>query len=190
LRFYDANIRERRRGPSLRLTVKWSWHTIAVLFVTHSAMNISPATISDIPQLCDLLELLFSQEVEFHPNRDQQSSGLRKIIENPNSGQILVLREGPLIYGMVNLLFTTSTALGGRVAILEDMVIDPAQRGNGYGSRLLQAAINLARSAQCGRITLLTDRTNKSAQKFYRRHGFTSSEMIPMRLVLTTQAKT
>lgn len=148
-------------------------------------MNISPAKLSDIPQLCDLLELLFSEEAEFHPNRSLQSAGLHQIIENPDGGQILVLREGPFSFGMVNLLFTISTALGGRVAILEDMVIHPAQRGNGGGSRLLQAAINVARSAECRRITLLADRTNESAQRFYRRHGFSVSTMIPLRLLLT-----
>ena len=148
-------------------------------------MHISPATLSDVPQLCDLLELLFSEEAEFHPNRALQSAGLHRIIENPDAGQILVLREGAFCFGMVNLLFTISTALGGRVAVLEDMVIHPAQRGNGGGSRLLQAAINVARSAECRRITLLTDRTNESAQRFYRRHGFTASEMIPMRLVFS-----
>jgi GNAT superfamily N-acetyltransferase len=148
-------------------------------------MNISPVTVSDIPQLCDLLELLFSEEAEFHPNRAIQAAGLRQIIENPDSGQILALRDGPFIFGMVNLLFTISTALGGRVAILEDMVVHPTRRGNGNGSRLILAAINVARSAECRRITLLTDRTNESAQRFYRRHGFTPSEMIPMRLLLT-----
>jgi len=119
-------------------------------------MNISPATLSDIPQLCDLLELLFSEEAEFYPNRALQSAGLHQIIENPDGGQILVLAaKDPFSFGMVNLLFTISTALGGRVAILEDMVIQAAQRGSGAGSRLLQAAINVARSAECRRITLL-----------------------------------
>lgn len=149
-------------------------------------MDISPATLSDIPQLCDLLEMLFSEEAEFHPNRAFQSAGLRQIMESSNSGQILVLRNATSVIGMVNLLFTISTALGGRVAILEDMVIHPAQRGNGGGSRLLQAAINVARSAECRRITLLTDRTNESAQRFYRRHGFRVSAMIPLRLLITT----
>lgn len=148
-------------------------------------MNISPATLSDIPELCDLLELLFSEEADFHPNRTIQAAGLRQIIENPNGGQILVLRDGPSSFGMVNLLFTISTALGGRVAILEDMVIHPARRSNGAGSSLLQTAINLARSTGCRRITLLTDRTNESAQRFYQRHGFNFSAMIPMRLSLT-----
>ena len=148
-------------------------------------MNISPATLSDIPELCDLLELLFSEEADFHPNRTVQAAGLRQIIENPNGGQILVLRDGPSSFGMVNLLFTISTALGGRVGILEDMVIHPARRSNGAGSSLLQTAINLARSTGCRRITLLTDRTNESAQRFYQRHGFNFSAMIPMRLSLT-----
>jgi ribosomal protein S18 acetylase RimI-like enzyme len=148
-------------------------------------MNISPATVSDIPELCELLELLFSEEAEFNPNQAVQSAGLRQIMESPDRGQILVLRNATSVIGMVNLLFTISTALGGRVAILEDMVIHPAQRGSGGGSRLLEAALNVARSAECRRITLLTDRTNESAQRFYRRHGFTSSEMIPMRLVLS-----
>jgi len=39
-------------------------------------MNISPATVSDIPELCELLELLFSEEAEFHPNHAAQSAGL------------------------------------------------------------------------------------------------------------------
>ena len=148
-------------------------------------MNISPATVSDIPELCELLELLFSEEAEFHANHAVQSAGLRQIMESPDRGKILVLRNATSVIGMVNLLFTISTALGGRVAILEDMVVHPAQRGNGDGSRLLRAAINFARSTECHRITLLTDRSNESAQRFYRRHGFRVSAMIPLRLLLT-----
>lgn len=148
-------------------------------------MNISPATLSDIPQLCELLELLFSEETEFHPDRAVQSAGLRQIMESPDRGQILVLRNGTSVVGMVNLLFTISTALGGRVAILEDMVIHPSRRRRGSGSILLHAAIDFARSTECRRITLLTDRINESAQRFYRRHGFSVSAMIPLRLLLT-----
>jgi len=147
-------------------------------------MEISVATPDDIPQLCELLELLFSQETEFQPDRAVQSAGLRQIIEQPEHGQILVLRDALSLVGMVNLLFTVSTALGGRVGILEDMVVHSSQRGSGAGSLLLKAAINAAQSAGCLRITLLTDRTNEAAQRFYQRHGFTLSDMIPLRLLL------
>ena len=147
-------------------------------------MNVTQANNKDIPQLCELLELLFTQEIEFRPDPAAQAAGLRQVIDFPERGRILVLREGSVILGMVNLLFTVSTALGGRVAILEDMVVRPAQRGAGVGSTLLKAALDFARSAGCHRITLLTDGTNESAQRFYRRHGFNLSEMVPMRIVL------
>ncbi len=50
------------------------------------------------------------------------------------------------------------------------------------GSLLLSDAIAVARAAGCSRITLLTDRTNDPAIRFYQRHGFVLSEMIPLRL--------
>ncbi|MDD2853290.1 MAG: GNAT family N-acetyltransferase [Desulfuromonadaceae bacterium] len=85
---------------------------------------------------------------------------------------------------MVNLLNTVSTALGERVAILEDMIVDPDNRGGGEGSHLLTGAIELARKQGCLRITLLTDRANSGAIRFYERHGFNLSEMVTLRLLL------
>jgi ribosomal protein S18 acetylase RimI-like enzyme len=64
------------------------------------------------------------------------------------------------------------------------MVVSPDARGSGVGSRLLEKAIQFARLNGCKRITLLTDRDNESAQRFYQRHGFGLSAMIPLRLLL------
>jgi GNAT superfamily N-acetyltransferase len=145
---------------------------------------IHPATLNDIPQLCALLAILFTQETDFRPDAKKQSAALREIIEHPETGRILVLRESDNILGMANMLFTISTACGGKVAILEDMIVHPSRRGNGLGSKLLQAAIALARREGCLRITLLTDRANDFAIRFYQRHEFRISEMIPLRLAL------
>ena len=144
-------------------------------------MEVLEAGIEDIPELCDLLNYLFEQEAEFKPSRSLQINGLRQIINNNKSGIIFVLKKDEKIIGMVSLLFTVSTALGGIVVLLEDMVVTPSQRGNGYGSQLLRSAIDYANRKGCKRITLLTDNTNKRAQKFYASHGFTLSGMSPMR---------
>ncbi len=146
--------------------------------------QIASATAADIPQLCALLAILFTQEEDFEPDANKQSAGLRRIIERPETGRILVLREGNDAVGMANLLFTVSTACGGKVALLEDMVIHPARRGDGLGGKLLNAAIELARQEGCLRITLLTDRANDAAICFYQRHGFGMSVMMPLRLAL------
>lgn len=148
-------------------------------------MIIDKATLADITELCGLLALLFSQEEEFKPDAAVQAAGLRLIVQNPEVGSILVARRDGKLVGMVNLLFTVSTALGSRVAILEDMVVLPTERGSGVGSRLLTVAIASASENGCKRITLLTDSCNEIAHSFYEKQGFTQSQMLPFRLMLT-----
>jgi GNAT superfamily N-acetyltransferase len=146
--------------------------------------TITPATKSDIPQLVRLLHLLFTQEADFKPDAARQAAGLGQIIDSPQIGIIFVARSGAEIVGMVNLLFTISTAEGGPVCWLEDMVVRSDQRGSGLGSRLLAAAIDHARAKSFLRITLLTDAANEGAQRLYGRHGFAESGMVTLRLNL------
>ncbi|MGZ5043265.1 MAG: GNAT family N-acetyltransferase [Methylobacter sp.] len=148
-------------------------------------MQITPANTSDIPALCELLGILFSQEADFKPDYEAQSRGLARIISNPEVGLIVVARQDGQVVGMVNLLYTVSTALGDRVALLEDVVVSPNARRSGVGSRLLEQAIQFARLNGCKRITLLTDSDNEPAQRFYQKHGFCFSAMIPLRLSLS-----
>ena len=109
------------------------------------------------------------------------------IIEGDGIGDILVAKQSEQIIGMVNSLYTVSTALGSRVAILEDMVIAPQHRGLGVGSALLKHAIDFARQKGCKRVTLLTDNDNESAHRFYEQHGFIESSMQAYRLFLDVQ---
>ena len=147
-------------------------------------MKIEMATTSDIPTLCTLLDYLFSQEVEFKPDHETQSRGLKMILNNNNIGNIFVAKKNEKTIGMVILLYTASTALGERVALLEDMVVSPNERGLGIGSMLLDHAVKYATEEGCKRITLLTDKTNIGAQKFYKQHEFNRSSMIPFRMII------
>ena len=148
------------------------------------AVEISIACENDIPALCILLEILLSQELEFKPNVEAQRRGLLRIIKDPNTGFILVAKVNDLTIGMVNILWSVSTALGERVAILEDMVVSADYQGSGVGSQLIEVAIKEAKKQSCKRITLLTDASNEIAQMFYQKHGFTQSTMVPFRLSL------
>ena len=144
-------------------------------------MDIALANSEDIPELCSLLQSLFSQEIEFKPDHKLQVQGLSRILSNPDIGNIIIARESKKIVGMVNLLYTVSTALGGRVAILEDMVVNTAMRGKGIGSELLEYSFVLAKKNKCLRITLLTDHDNDRAHYFYLKHGFNRSSMTVFR---------
>ena len=147
-------------------------------------MKLTKAIHSDIPELIKLLKTLFEQEAEFEPNSETQRKALSKIILDPKIGIVLVARDDEKILGMINLLFTESTALGAKVAILEDMVVLSKSKGEGIGSQLVDYAIGEAKKEGCKRITLLTDIENTKAQSFYQKKGFVKSKMTPYRLLL------
>jgi len=144
-------------------------------------MQLREAKIEDIPELCELLNYLFEQEKEFKPNTEIQNDGLKRIITQSAVGVIIIAIDSNKVIGMVNLLYTVSTALGGRVAILEDMVVSPKFRGKGVGSKLMNYSLDLAKQKDCKRITLLTDYNNDGAHRFYQQHGFIRSSMVAFR---------
>ena len=150
---------------------------------------IEPATEADLDELSLLLGELFAQESDFRPDKDKQLRGLRLIFEQPSRGRVFVLRRDGAIVGMINLLFTISTAEGGFVMLLEDLVVHKQYQGHGYGAKLLNYAIDFAKKKNFLRITLLTDRPENVAQEFFRRHGFVESSMVPMRLWISPPEK-
>ncbi len=144
---------------------------------------IDEAEHTDIPQLCELAGILFSQEQEFLPDEKKQTDAFRQLIANHQRGRVFVLRKGAAILGMVNVQLLVSTACGGDVLLLEDLVVRPACRNRGYGAALLEHVIDFARRSGYGRITLLTDKMNTDARRFYARHGFSPSDMVPYRML-------
>lgn len=149
-----------------------------------SPVRVEPATIEDLPGLIELVADLMELQDDFTPDREAHDRGIRLILEEPSRGRIFVLRSDERIIGMVNLLFTISTALGGFVILLEDVIIHPDHRNQGYGTILLQHVIDFGRHKDFKRITLLTDRLGSGTQEFFQRHGFEFSRLIPMRLLL------
>src|SRR6266481_1641573 len=128
---------------------------------------IEPATEADLDELSEMLGGLFAQESDFRPDREKQLRGLRLIFEQPSRGRVFVLRREGAIVGMINLLFTISTAEGGFVMLLEDLVVHKKYQAKGYGSKLLNHAIDFAKKKNFLRITLLTDRPENLAQEFF-----------------------
>lgn len=147
-------------------------------------VRVEPATIEDLHELVQLIAELMNQQEDFNPDQSAHQHGLELILEQPNRGRIFVLRNDDKIFGMANLLFTISTAMGGLVVLLEDFVIHPNHRGQGYGAMLLDYVVDFSKKKNFKRITLLTDRLGSDAQHFFKKEGFSHSHMVPMRKVI------
>ena len=145
------------------------------------SIEIEFANADDLPQLADLLAELFALESDFCPDRDRQLRGLRLVQENPALGRLFVLRDKEKVLGMANALITVSTAEGGRVLLLEDVIVRFEHRGGGLGRRLIEHVLAWANAQGLTRVTLLADRNNTAARDFYRKLGFVDSRMRVMR---------
>ena len=148
-------------------------------------VDITFASADDLPQLADLLTELFVLESDFRPERDKQLRGLRMILDDPALGKLFVLRVDGKVAGMANALILVSTAEGGRVLLLEDVIMGKEYRGRGLGRRLVEHVMSWAHEQGMTRITLLADRDNLAALDFYRKLGFASSHMTVLRKPLS-----
>jgi GNAT superfamily N-acetyltransferase len=138
---------------------------------------IRPARAGDIPVLCRLLERLFSIERDFVVDPVRQQRGLELLLEQGEAAGLFVAERDGVVIGMCSAQVLISTAEGGAVAVVEDVVVDEAWRGHRIGTRLLEAVEQWARGRGLRRLQLLADRTNEPALAFYARLEWQGTRM-------------
>ena len=143
--------------------------------------HIDFASADDVDAMADLLAELFALESDFQPQREKQLTGLRLILGDLSVGRLFVLRVDGRVIGMANALLTVSTAEGGRVVVLEDVIAAAGYRGRGFGRRLVGHVMAWAAANGLPRITILADKDNSPALAFYESMGFTHSAMHVLR---------
>jgi GNAT superfamily N-acetyltransferase len=135
------------------------------------------ATPSDIPAMVGLLRELFAIEDEFAFDPPTQSRGLSLLLAEPRAAAFVVEHHS-IVVGMATAQLLVSTARGGTVATIEDVIVTATARGTGAGRDLLRATEAWARQHGCRRLQLLADRENAPALDFYARAGFDRTRMV------------
>jgi len=64
----------------------------------------------------------------------------------------------------------------GQVALLDEMYVVPGLRGNAIGSAILGHLMPILRARDVDLIEINVDEGDVDAQRFYERHGFSSTE--------------
>jgi GNAT superfamily N-acetyltransferase len=143
---------------------------------------IRPARPEDIPRMTDLLAELFSIETDFAPDVEKQIRGLSALVAGPpGRSYVLVAEQGGMAVGMATVQTLVSTAEGGRVGLVEDLVVRRNLRGRGVGTQLIDAILRWARSQGLTRLQLLADRDNQQALDFYASRNWISTRLICLR---------
>jgi GNAT superfamily N-acetyltransferase len=149
-------------------------------------LTIAKAGTEHLEEMCLLLQELFEMEQDFAgaANLDKQRAGLRLILAHPERGQLLLLKQGDKVTGMVNLVFAFSTFEGGPVIMLEDFIVAAEERGRGSGRFFMDGIVAYAKERGFLRISLLADAENARALHFYEAAGYEYSNMRCLRLAV------
>jgi len=148
-------------------------------------ITIRPARPADIPKLCGLLTDLFTLESDFEPDVVRQVKGLSMFVNDPmGSSLVLVAVVDGNVVGMATVQTLISTAEGGRVGLVEDVIVAREFRGRGIGTMLLDRIGEWSRAQKLSRLQLLADRENRPALDFYSSSNWTSTRLICMRKML------
>lgn len=122
---------------------------------------------------CDFYEVAPSDEGLLGLSRallgDPLSDGVQLIARDDDTGAAI---------GFATIFWTWSTLNAGRLAVMNDLFVDPDARGTGVADALIAACREQARDHGAGWLGWQTAKDNHHAQKVYDRVGAERSEWI------------
>lgn len=141
------------------------------------------AVLTDLESLTGMLKDLFEIEADFAPDAARQISGLKLLLKKTDA-VILVAESGGELLGMCTVQTLISTAEGGPVGLLEDMLVKHYARRQGIGKALLEAAERWSQNRGLTRLQLLAENDNDPALRFYFKCGWQKTGLICQRKML------
>ncbi len=126
-------------------------------------IKIIPFQLSHFNELIKMLQELSS----FYPNYSNLDSIYKKFIAQKNQYSIVALSEKKLVgFGSI---FFFQRVRGGKVGIIEDLIVSRNYRKLGIGSKILKNLISEAKDQKCFKIYL---ESSTESEAFYSKQGF------------------
>ncbi|HEX6570043.1 MAG TPA: GNAT family N-acetyltransferase [Acidimicrobiales bacterium] len=124
----------------------------------------------------EVARLLHDFNTEFDtpsPGVDVLTARLRRLLAGDETIAILA---GTPAAGLALVTFRPNVWYEGRVALLDELYVAPALRSQGIGSAIVDHLLRLARERGVDLVEINVDEGDVDAQRFYERHGFSSTE--------------
>jgi GNAT superfamily N-acetyltransferase len=97
------------------------------------------------------------------------------IADDPNNALYVAELAGRVVGAFHLTIIQYVANRGGRIAQIENVIVDPDLRGRGIGGDMMRWAIDEARRRGCFRVQLTTNKVRKRAHQFYERLGFVAT---------------
>jgi GNAT superfamily N-acetyltransferase len=148
-------------------------------------MEIDSATESDLSTVLPLMRA-YCDFYEVSPSDEGLEAMARALIEADEAdGMLLVARDGdgtPIGFATVG--WKWASTRGARIAVMEDLFVDPDARGQGAADALIRACADRARRHGAPVLTWITAPDNRRAQAVYNRSGAAAGTWLEYELEL------
>ena len=91
---------------------------------------------------------------------------------------VLLALRGRAIIGLLSYTLRPSLYHAADVCLVDELVVQPAERNCGLGTRLLEQVLRRAREQRCAEVSLSVMTSNRAALRFYQRHGFEDQALL------------
>lgn len=95
-----------------------------------------------------------------------------RIQQPPDHTMYVAVRDGEIIGTFTLLVVQQLTHRGARSGLVEDVVVQADQRGQGVGQAMMAFATEVLRAAGCYKVVLSSGARRVDAHRFYERLGF------------------
>ena len=127
---------------------------------------------SILPLIAEYQRFYAVAEIDMERNR----KFFTQFAQENDRGALHLLTLDQLAIGFSTIYFTYSSTLAKEVAVLNDLYVTSAHRGNGYGKALLQHARSFVQRKGLARLQWLTAHDNVTAQQLYDSLGARKSQ--------------
>ena len=131
------------------------------------------ATADDSGEVARLLHDFNSEFDSPSPGTEVLATRLRLLLTGEET--IAILSGAPPV-AVALVTFRPNVWHEGEVALLDELYVEPRMRGRGIGSTIVKYLLSIARARQVGLIEINVDEGDIGAQRFYERHGFSSTD--------------
>ncbi|MEY9093455.1 N-acetyltransferase family protein [Paenibacillus sp. RC84] len=125
----------------------------------------------ELDQLLELYRQLNTEDPVIPPSEDLDNQW-NEMFHNPKMKFVVVEDDGKLAAVCVLVIVQNLTRGGRPFGLIENVVTRENHRKKGYGSLILQKALDLAREADCYKVMLLTSSKEDATLRFYEKNGF------------------
>ena len=134
---------------------------------TTGPLTVERVTADDLPDLLPLLRA-YCTFYESDPADDELHAMATAFLDEASGGTQLIARDGSgRALGHATLLSSWDTTLGQRLAVMEDLFVTEAARGQGVGAALVTACRQLAAHRGMAWLAWETAPDNATAQRLY-----------------------